>query len=301
MKSFLKTYAFVIGLLVCLGFGLVYSLSAHPLGYYGIKSGQDILLLLLIGLLAGTLGGLLGLGGGVIMLPALDFWLGYPSTTAIGTTLFAVIFTVISGAYGHYLHKNTRNALSRDISLGGVVGILVGSYVFTLLLNKIQLLNLCMGLFFLLPAYMMTRDGIQKQNESHLSGDHDTLVGRFGISPRFWLLGLGFVVGLVTGTLGLGGGFLLVPGLTYGIGLSIHLAVGSSMLAVVPITIAGSLVKLAQGLVVLPAVFCLAIGSVTGAQLGAALIKLFQAWALKLLFGVYFFYVAIKYITAFFA
>jgi len=300
MKSFLKTYAFVIGLLVCLVLGLIYALSVHPLNYYGIKSGHEVLLLLLIGLIAGTLGGLLGLGGGAIMLPALDFWLGYSSPSAIGTTLFAVIFTVISGAYGHFIRKNTRNEISRDISIGGIMGILVGSFIFTLLLNEIRVLNLCMGVFFLLPAYMMTRDGIKKQNENHLGSTNETLVTRFGISQRAWLLGLGFVVGLITGTLGLGGGFLLVPGITYGIGLTIHLAVGSSMLAVVPITIAGSLVKLAQGLVVLPAAICLAIGSVAGAQIGAATIKYFQAWMLKLIFGVYFFYIAVKYIAAFF-
>jgi len=300
MKLFLKTYAFAIGLLICLALGLACSLSVHPLDYYGIKSGQEVVILLLVGLLAGFLGGLLGLGGGAIMLPALDFWLGFSSPSAIGTTLFAVIFTVLSGAQGHFIRKNTRNEVSRDISFGGVIGILVGSVIFTLLLKEIRVLNLCMGLFFLLPAYMMTRDGIKKQNESHLGGDNETLVTRLGIPQRSWLWGLGFVVGLITGTLGLGGGFLLVPGLTYGIGLTIHLAVGSSMLAVVPITIVGSLVKLFQGLVLLPAALCLAFGSVTGAQLGAALIKYFQAWTLKLIFGVYFFYVAVKYIAAFF-
>jgi len=300
MKAFLKTYSFVILLLGCLILGLLYALDLHPLHYYGINSGYDLLLLLLIGLLAGTLGGLLGLGGGAIMLPALDFWLGYSSPNAIGTTLFAVIFTVISGAYGHFIRHNTRNQISQDISIGGIIGILVGSYIFTLLLSQIRVLNLCMGLFFLLPAYMMTRDGLKKQNENQLGSDGETLVTRFGINQRGWLLGLGFVVGIITGTLGLGGGFLLVPGITYGIGLSIHLAVGSSMLAVVPITIAGSLVKLAQGLVILPAALCLAIGSVIGAQIGAAVIKYFQPWALKLVFGVYFLYVAVKYIAAFF-
>lgn len=299
--KFLKTYGFVIGLLACLVASLAVSLYLHPLSYYGIKSVPEVLLLLMIGFLAGLLGGLLGLGGGAIMLPALDFWLGYSSPAAIGTALFAVIFTVISGAYGHYIRGNTSREISRDISIGGVIGILVGSYIFTLLLSEIRLLNLCMGIFFLLPAYLMTRDGIRRQNESHLNGSYDTIIAKFHIHQRTWLLGLGFVVGLLTGTLGLGGGFLLVPGITYGLGLSVHLAVGSTMLSVVPITIAGSLVKLAQGLVVLPAVFCLAIGTVTGAQLGAALIKYFQAWALKLVFGIYFLYVAIKYIAAFWA
>lgn len=301
VKGLLKNYGFILGLIACLVIGLMGSLYWHPLHFYGIKSQNELILLLFTGLLAGVLGGLLGLGGGVIMLPVLDFWLGYSSPTAIGTTLFAVIFTVLSGAHGHFIRKNTRNDISRDISIGGIIGILVGSFIFTLLLNQVPVLNLCMGIFFLLPAIVMTRDGVKRQNENNISGDYGTLVERFGISQRAWLLGLGFVVGIITGTLGLGGGFMLVPGITYGLGLSVHLAVGSSMLAAVPITIAGSLVKLLQGLVVLPAALCLAMGTVIGAQIGAALIKYFTGWALKLIFGLYFFYIAFKYIMGFFA
>ncbi|WP_054693050.1 sulfite exporter TauE/SafE family protein [Syntrophomonas palmitatica] len=266
IKTFLKNYIFILILIICLILGLISSLYYHPLVFYGIKSNHELIILMLVGVLAGLFGGLLGLGGGAIMLPVLDFWLGYSSPNAIGTTLFAVIFTVLSGAHGHYIRKNAHNKVSLDISLGGIFGILAGSCIFTLLVDKVQMLNLCMGIFFLLPAYLMTRDGVRRENDNHISGQYDSLAARWGIPEKVWLLGLGFMVGLITGTLGLGGGFLLVPGITYGIGLSVHLAVGSTMLAAVPITMAGSLVKLLQGFVVLPAAFCLAIGTVIGAR-----------------------------------
>lgn len=294
-----KKYLFVIALLLFLAVFMALALYNHPLDYYGISNPVDLATLTGVGLLAGLLGGLLGMGGGVIMLPALDFMLGYSSPTAIGTTLFAVIFTVLSGAHGHLIRDNARLKISLTISLGGIIGILIGSYIFTLLLDQVHVLNLCMGLFFLIPGIIMSRDGLRRQNAIRIDDEHPSLVDKYGISANTWLSGLGFFVGLITGTLGLGGGFLLVPGITYGLGLSVHLAVGSTMLAAVPITIAGSIVKLAQGFVVIPAAIALAAGTVIGAQGGAALIKYFQAWVLKLIFGAYFFYVAVKYIAAY--
>jgi len=65
-----------------------------------------VILLSITGLIAGTLGGLLGIGGCVIMLPALVFVFRYPLPIAIGTTVTAVILTATSGAIGHIRLKN---------------------------------------------------------------------------------------------------------------------------------------------------------------------------------------------------
>ncbi len=300
LADLIKRYAFIIGLLAFLAILLLVLLTRHQLVYYGIQGAGELLMLGSVGMLAGLFGGLLGLGGGAIMLPVLDFWMGYSSPAAVGTTLFAVIFTVLSGAHGHLIRDNADRRTSMRISIGGIIGILCGSYIFTLLIDRVALLNLLMGIFFLLPGFLMSKDGLRKQDSSHIDPEYDGLAAKYGISENTWLVGLGFLVGFITGTLGLGGGFLLVPGMTYGLGISVHLAVGSTMLAAVPITIAGSLVKLLQGFVVLPAAVALAMGTVLGAQCGAALIHYFKPWVLKLVFGVYFFYVAFRYITGYF-
>lgn len=296
-----RKYLFVLGLLIFLALLMGVTLHLHALEYYGIHSFNELVILGGVGILAGILGGLLGMGGGVIMLPALDFLFDYSSPAAIGTTLFAVIFTVLSGAYGHFVRDNTKFRVSLIISAGGIAGILIGSMVFTLLLDRISILNLLMGVFFLVPGFMMTRESLKPDSSNINTGENDCLIARHNIPQNAWLAGLGIIVGLITGTLGLGGGFLLVPGLTYGLGMSVHLAVGSTMLAAVPITVAGGVFKLFQGLVIMPAAIALAAGTVIGAQGGAAVIKHFPAWLLKLIFGLYFFYIAVRYIWAFFA
>jgi hypothetical protein len=62
--------------------------------------------LVVVGFFAGLLGGLIGTGGCSVMLPIIHFWMGYPAAIAVGTTLFAVIFTALSGGYGHLVQRN---------------------------------------------------------------------------------------------------------------------------------------------------------------------------------------------------
>jgi len=70
--------------------------------------------LLITGLIAGTLGGLLGIGGCVIMLPSLAFIFNYPLPVAIGTTITAVILTATSGTIGHIRMKNVDYSTAKN-------------------------------------------------------------------------------------------------------------------------------------------------------------------------------------------
>ena len=63
---------------------------------------------LISGCLAGLVGALLGDSGGIIMLPVNQFILGFSPTIAVGNSLFAAIFTTISGAFGHFRDGNVR-------------------------------------------------------------------------------------------------------------------------------------------------------------------------------------------------
>jgi len=75
---------------------------------------------------------------------------------------------------------------------------------------------------------------------------------------------------------------------------------GTSLAIMVPLATVGGLLKLVQGFVYITAGLLLGIGTIIGAQIGAATIKKFQPFHLKLLFGIYFLYVAAKFITAYF-
>ena len=102
------------------------------------------------------------------------------------------------------------------------------------------------------------------------------------------------------GVVGLGGGYALVPGLIYLFGAPVYLTMGTSLATMIPLALVGGGIKLAGGYVALAAASLLAGGTIVGAQIGAAVIKRFKPANLKLIFGVYFLYVSIKFIAAYF-
>ncbi len=251
-------------------------------------------ILVVVGFCAGVLGGLIGTGGCSLMLPAIHFWMGYPTAIAIGTTLFAVIFTAVSGGYGHLVRRNVDVRTFGWLTAGGIIGVLLGSWLFTLLSAQASLLGLILGLVFLWPAIRMIYEGVaQRAAPSGSQGP--------AISGPAWGLGVfGLVVGIMTGVAGLGGGYALVPGLLYLFGAPVYITMGTSLATMIPLAAVGGGIKLAQGFVDLAAGLLLAAGTIVGAQVGAAVIKRFKPATLKLIFGVYFLYVAAKFITGFF-
>lgn len=249
--------------------------------------------LVVIGFFAGVLGGLIGTGGCSVMLPIIHFWMGYPAPIAVGTTLFAVIFTAISGAYGHLIRRNVDKRAFLWLGGGGILGVLLGSWLFTLLSEQSKLLGLILGLIFLWPAIRMVYEGIKQRTLPQREGT--------AVSGSGWGMGVfGFVVGIATGVAGVGGGYALVPGLIYLFGAPVYITMGTSLATMIPLAVAGGGIKLAQGFVDLPTGLLLAAGTIIGAQIGAAVIKRIKPATLKLIFGVYFLYVAVKFITAYF-
>ena len=249
--------------------------------------------LVVLGFVAGLLGGLIGTGGCSVMLPAIHFWMGFPAAVAVGTTLFAVIFTATSGAYGHLVRRNLDARAVAWVAAGGVVGVLLGSWLFTLLASQSALLGLILGVIFLWPAIRMIWEGVTQRGMPAREGR--TIPG----NP--WGLAIfGLLVGIATGVAGLGGGYALVPGLIYLFGAPVYVTMGSSLAAMIPLAVVGGGIKLGQGFVELGAGLLLGGGAVVGAQVGAAIIKRFKPATLKLLFGLYFLYVAVKFIGAYF-
>jgi uncharacterized protein len=245
--------------------------------------------LVVIGFFAGMLGGLIGTGGCSVMLPVIHFWMGYPAPIAVGTTLFAVIFTAISGAYGHLIRRNLDKRAVLWLGGGGIPGVLLGSWLFALLSGQSKLLGLILGLIFLWPAIRMVYESVAQRAMPEHEGP--------AITGSGWGMGaFGFVVGIATGVAGVGGGYALVPGLIYMFGAPVYITMGTSLATIIPLAIVGGGIKLAQGFVDLPTGMLLAAGTIMGAQVGAAIIKRIKPTTLKLIFGIYFLYVASKFI-----
>lgn len=290
-KSQIPTLVLLVIIVALAIWSIVSGIGVAP--QVGRMTAARGIVLAIVGLGAGLLGGLIGTGGCSVMLPVIHFWMGYAAPIAVGTTLFAVIFTAISGAYGHLLRRNVDLRAFLWLGGGGILGVLLGSWLFTLLSAHAKLLGLVLGVIFLWPAIRMVYEGIVQR----------ALPAREGnvIPGAGWGMGLfGFIVGIATGVAGLGGGYALVPGIIYLFQAPVYITMGTSLATMIPLAVVGGAIKLAQGFVDLPTGLVLAAGTIIGAQIGAAIIKRFKPATLKLIFGLYFLYVAVKFITGYF-
>lgn len=249
-------------------------------------------LLIIVGLVAGLIGGIIGTGGCSVMLPILHFWLGFPAPIAIGTTLFAVIFTAVSGGYGHLVHGNVDKRAMLWLGGFGMIGVIFGSWLFIQLTAQISLLGLILGLVFLWPAIRMIWESHARRKE--LKEGNIIPGSKFGKGI------FGFIVGILTGVVGLGGGYAFVPGMIYLFGAPVYITMGTSLATIIPLAVVGGSIKLAQGFVFLGAGLILAAGTIIGAQVAVAIIRRFKPTTLKLIFGLYFLYVSMKFVTAYF-
>jgi uncharacterized membrane protein YfcA len=294
MKENLKSYApIILVLLIIIGltfWSLISGIGAkESCPSINLFNGT---LLVIVGLAAGLVGGIIGTGGCSVMLPILHLWLGFPAPIAVGTTLFAVIFTAVSGGYGHLIRKNVDGKAMLLLGGFGLIGVIFGSWLFIQLSTQASLLGLILGLAFLWPAIRMMWESLAAKKET---GRGNTISGSNPVMGIF-----GFIVGIFTGLVGLGGGYALVPGLIYLFNAPVYITMGTSLATMIPLTIVGGSIKLLEGFVFLNAGLILAAGVTVGAQLGAAVIKRFKPTTLKLIFGLYFLYVSMKFITGYF-
>lgn len=290
-----RQYLPTAALLLLIAIVAVWAFAAGPDGGAGAPPVNMLTgsLLVGIGLVAGLLGGLIGTGGCSVMLPAIHFWMGYAAPVAVGTTLFAVFFTALSGGYGHLIRRNLDTKVTLWLGGSGIVGVILGSWLFTLLTTHVSLLGLILGVAFLLPAIRMVWEGLRKGHKIRQEG------GSIPGHAQGWAI-LGFMVGVLTGIVGLGGGYALVPALIYLFGAPVYVTMGTSLATMIPLALVGGGIKLAQGFVALGAGLLLAAGTVLGAQIGAAVIKRFRPTTLKLIFGLYFLYVSVKFVSGYF-
>ncbi len=220
-------------------------------------------ILVVVGFLAGVLGGLVGTGGCSVMLPAIHFWMDYPAAIAVGTTLFAVIFTALSGGYGHLVQRNVDVRAFAWLGGGGIFGVLFGSWLFVLLAEQAKWLGLILGLIFLWPAIRMVYEGLVQHAMRGREGSAIT-----GSAPGMGVFGL--AIGVATGIAGVGGGYALVPGLIYMFGAPVYITMGTSLATMIPLAVVGGTIKFAGGFVDLATGLLLAAGTIVGAQIGAA-------------------------------
>ena len=169
----------------------------------------------------GFLLGLLGGGGSVLAVPLLLYFVGVPNThIAIGTSAVGVSLNAAANLIGHARTGVVRWPCAIAFALSGIVGAAAGSSLGKLI--DPQPLTLLFAVAMIAVAASMWR-GRQAVGEADVH-----------LTPKIALrlVPIGFAVGLASGFFGIGGGFLIVPGLILGSGMPMLNAVGSSLVAV---------------------------------------------------------------------
>ena len=248
---------------------------------------ETLILLLFLGVFSGFVAGLLGVGGGLIMVPALLYLLAPTISqsalmhTAIGTALAAIAFTSLSSVYAHHKHGailwQNFFKLTPTVLLGAYSGAIVAKYM------SFDFLRIFFAFFEISVALIMWF-GVSA------SGHVDNL------ARWVWLI-VGYIIGLVSAIVGIGGGTMTTPFLVYN-NVEIKKAIATSAAVGMPIAIAGSIGFIVVGLSVedatggigfvhLEALASIVVASILFAPLGAKVTHIVDSNKLKKGFSVF--------------
>ncbi len=195
-----------------------------------------ILPLLAIGAIGGLFAGLFGVGGGFIMVPLMMGWLRFDQRRASATSLLAIIPPAALSAALYGARGEIDLVAAGIIGAGAVAGTPLGA----LLLRRISLTWLKWLFIAGLAASALRLAIVAPEREGSLDYTVITVLG---------LIALGLLMGVIAGLLGVGGGIIAVPVLIALFGVGDLVAKGTSLLALIPGAIAGSVPNLMAGLV----------------------------------------------------
>lgn len=259
--------------------------------------------LLLLGILVGTFGTLIGAGGGFILLPLLILVFGLKDPEVLTTISLAVVFVnALSGsiAYGRMKRIDYFAGLAFAAATipGAIAGAIIVDYLHPKAYNGVfGLLLLAASIFLLVRPKRPGPSGVHGRHNTHTR----TIVDLEGRSQTFsFNLTYGIVisvfVGFVSSLLGIGGGIMHVPMMTYLLNFPVHIATATSQFTLTFMAAVGTVVHIARGtfgqdvmvsghsIPCLAMVLPIAAGTIIGAQLGAKLSqRLHGVWIIRLL------------------
>jgi len=262
------------------------------------------------GLLIGILFGFFGMGGSFLVTPAL-LVMGYPSRVAVGSGLAFVFGTAVIATLKHRDLGQVDYKLGVSMIIGTTIGIEVGKEM-VVYLEELGLAGSVISVIYvgllggigLFVSYeaLKGRGGGVDHDAADAEADPDDipdiakkiqsyrlppmLTLRGGVQVSLWMiLAVAFATGLLSGLLGVGGGFIRMPALFYLIGVPVPIAVGTDLFEIVFSGGIGSLLYAQLGAVNLNIVVPLLAGSALGARVGSAATSLVDEEGIKIYFG----------------
>ncbi|HEY6757744.1 MAG TPA: sulfite exporter TauE/SafE family protein [Nitrososphaera sp.] len=243
-----------------------------------------VIILAAVGLAAGTLGSMLGVGGGIIMVPALTF-LNLPPTQAASTSLIAVMSTSISSTIEYSRQKRIDFALGLEMAAfaipGGVLGAILSEYLLE------DSFKLYFGILLILTGlYISYKNSVLKDHRAK----------RRSLPLQVAVFAASFGAGVISSLFGVGGGIVFVPAMLLVLGLTMHRAAPTSQLTLMMTAIAGVFTHSVLGHPDYLQAGALSAGAFVGAQIGARLSSITNEMLLQRLLGIILMAVAITFI-----
>lgn len=251
----------------------------------------DFILLPLLAFPVGVLAAMVGVGGGIFIVPLLTLIYDFKTPEAIGTSLAMIIFTSIFSTVSYSRQKRIDYKLGLILSIITIPGAIVGAIAANII-NPAQL-GLIFGIFLVFVALrMLITYNFGKLNAKKTDKLwHRKIIDSAGTVFEYYSdlrksFPPSFFGGFFSGLLGIGGGVVMVPIMNFLMDFPMHLAVATSMFIMIFTSLAGALTHFTLGNVHLEYMILLCIGIVFGTQLGAYASKRTSGKNLRRIFGI---------------
>jgi uncharacterized membrane protein YfcA len=281
-----------------------------PIANLSVNAGVIILL----GLGVGLLSGMFGVGGGFLTTPLLIVY-GIPPTVAAASAASQVTGASVSGVFAHLRRDGVDLHMGAVLIGGGILGSGAGAILFRLLQRTGQI-DTVIGVLYVVMlgaiGWLMLAESLRSIRATRGGAvprarrrRHHPMVAALPLRWRFYRSGLyisplaplllGFVTGILTMLLGVGGGFVLIPAMLYLIGMPTQVVVGTSLFQILFVSAAATMVhSMTTKAVDIVLAVLLLLGSVVGAQLGARFAQRVRPEYLRLILAVMVLLVAIR-------
>jgi hypothetical protein len=229
----------------------------------------------LIGLIAGIFGGLVGLGGGVVMIPLMTRFMGVPQARAHGTSLAVVVAAGLSGAFAYALEGTVDYGAALILAVTASATARMGAHYCSVLPE--WKLRRHFGCILVAAAFLLA-------TKPYL--EFLAVFSLTGWAAAAALAATGLVTGFIAGLLGIGGGAFMIAGMVIFVGMGQHLAQGSALLSMVPAAAVGAWAHWRRGNVEVSILPGLAAGILIGAFLGGTVANFLPEQTLRIVFAI---------------
>ena len=257
----------------------------------------------LIALITGIVSSMLGIGGGIILVPTFNLLIGLPIRRAIGTTKFLILFTSTSSALAHYRYRRIDWKTGLLLELTAIPGSILGVNLVQILDPKV--LKIILAIALVMASINMMRGRKGREVKMRINGiwprrivTCDGMNFNYAFSPARLAVGLifGFIAGLIAGVTGLGGGIVKVPLLNLILEIPIHVATATSSFMIMLTSPPTALIHAQLGHIDYIKGFVAIPGILIGTQIGGKVVGRVKARELRRMFAFLLLFVAIRMI-----